>query len=93
MTQSNYVTVILTDMDQDLPNDMRMIAKFEDIFVPEGEEATMTILKLAHSGKTKKALEKHNEKRVKIPLKSAKRRGVDTNLEEIEIDEVDIEIR
>ena len=94
MTTATYATIILSDTDKNLKDSLRMIGKFEDVFIPEGEAKEMTILKLAINGEVKQLLDKHNEKREKqINPTTLERTGKEVPLPSIGIESVQITIK
>ncbi|AUR86427.1 hypothetical protein NVP1084O_220 [Vibrio phage 1.084.O._10N.261.49.F5] len=93
-TTATYATVILSDTDKNLNDQFRMIGKFEDVFIPEGEAKEMTILKLAIDGAVKEKLEAHNKKRVEqVNQTTLERTGKRVNLQPIGIESVQITIK
>lgn len=90
-TANNYVTIILMDNDENLPNDKRMIAKYEDVFVPAGEKQEMMIMKLCMNQDVKGAIEKHNTVRAEVVNpKTLERTGKEVPLQAIEFEQVSI---
>lgn len=91
----NLSTIILMDTDPKLDGKgLNVIAKFEDVVIPEGEDAMMTLLKLAVNEDIKGALVKHNEKRTEIVNSvTLERTGNSVKLQPITVEQVVIKIK
>jgi hypothetical protein len=83
-------SVILMDNDDNLKGtDIQIIHDFGNVVVPQGEEDSMTLMKLVLSKDVASILAKHNAKRVELDNKEhRKRHGQTIKLEAITIEDV-----
>lgn len=94
--QTKFVTVkvIANDKKEAKGFQTVVVKQYKDVHVPQGEQAEMTILKLAMDGSLEKAIAKHNEARVeRVNQDALNRNGATVNLQPLDVTDMEIIIR
>lgn len=94
--QVTVATVILLAQDKNAPKAFqnKVVGKFEDVLIPQGEDSSMTILKLAMGGEIQKMLDEHNEDRVKqVNQTVLERTGTEVKLQPLTVEDLQIQIK
>ena len=92
-TNKTLVTVLMIDQDENLSDDLFLVAKFEDV-VCYGDDTQSMLMDLVSEGKVKELLDIHNKRRADVVDKVQQRRhGNKVYLEPIKIKDLDIQVK
>lgn len=89
-------TVIILAQDKNAPKAFQnqVVGKFEDVLIPQGEESSMTILKLAMDGSIKEMLDDHNKERCEMVNQTVlEKTGKKVYLQPLEVGDLTIQIK
>lgn len=93
-TQFVNVKVIANDKKEVKEFQTVVVKRYDEVHVPQGEQPEMTILKLALDGSLKKAIDVHNEERVKrLNHDALNRNGSEIPLQPLDITDLEIIIK
>lgn len=94
--QVTVATVILLAQDKNAPKAFqnKVVGKFEDVLIRQGEDSSMTILKLAMGGEIQKMLDEHNKVRVEqVNQTVLERTGKEVYLQPLTVEDLQIQIK
>lgn len=89
-------TVLFLAQDKNAPKAFQnvLVGKFEDVLIPSGEDSSMTVLKLAMTGKVQEMLDTHNKQRVEMINQSVlERTGTEVKLQPLSVEDLQIQIK